>query len=158
MNTTFNPSTFDKQAAASLDMIDEEAARKRVEAILDKQAGPTLTPEAVNSGGIGKALKEAQIGPTLTPAPMTEWSRYVNTLPPASQTQPQAPATRKKRSDAGIPKKAPADPDEIVLRIPLAEARAIGTGTTGPFFREWVQDQIIAQLQRRLDLLQKGKS
>ncbi len=47
--TDFNPSTFDKQAAASLDMIDEQAAAERVQKILH--------PEAVNSGGIAKVLK-----------------------------------------------------------------------------------------------------
>lgn len=70
MNTS-----FDKQAAASLDMLDEQAAAERVQKILHPE------PQGARS--------QAQAGPTLTPAP---------------QTQPQAHAPRKKRSDAGIPK------------------------------------------------------
>lgn len=81
------------------------------------------------------------------------------TLIPQQETQPQAPATRKKRSDAGIPKKPPADPDEIVLHLTLAEARnaAIACGKFDCHgIADHIQDQIIAQLQRRIDQLQKS--
>ena len=126
-NTSFNPSTFDKQAAASLDMIDEQAAAERVQKILHPE------PQGARS--------QAQAGPTLTPAP---------------QTQPQASATRKKRSDAGVPKKPPADPDEIVLRLTLQDARECALGDVDHILAAKIQDQIIAQLQRRLDQLQKA--
>lgn len=92
-----------------------------------------------------EAMNLPKAGPTLTPQP---------------QTQPQAPAPRKKRSDAGVPKKAPADPDEIVLRLTLAEARnaAIACGKFDCYgISEHIQDQIIAHLQKRLDALQKQK-
>lgn len=121
MNTSFKPSDFDKQAAASLEMMDVEGAAERVQAILHPQGGPTLTP--------------------------------------APQAQPASPTVRKKRSDAGVPKKASADPDEIVLHLTLAEARnaAIACGKFDCYgIAEHIQDQIIAQLQRRLDQLQKG--
>ena len=152
------PSVFDKQAAASLDMLDEQAAAERVQKILH--------PETQG------ARSQAQAGPILAPQP---------------QTQPQAPATmknggpydadkipaqqkvlsemkpnRKPRSDKGTHKpKAPADPDEIVLRLSLNDARlgALAIGTTdycGDLARR-IQDQIIAQLQKRLDALTKGK-
>ncbi len=158
MNTSFNPSTFDKQAAASLDMIDEQAAAERVQRILH--------PEAVNSGGIAKVLKEAQAGPTLTPQP---------------QTHPQAPATkleaskskldllgsfpiqkpRKPRSDKGTHKpKAPADPDEITVKmsIDLARAIAMACAETNRFeMAAYIQDEVIAQIKKRLDALQKQK-
>ena len=129
-NVSFKPSEFDKQAAASLDMMDVEVAQERVQAILSKQAGPTLTPQP--------------------------------------QTQPQSPAglpsvaPRKKRSDAGVPKKAPADPDEIVLKLKLEDARRIPllmgkSENLADKLMAWlIQDQIIAQLQRRLDQLQKA--
>lgn len=128
MNTSFKPSEFDKAAAASLDMIDEQAAAERVQRILHPE------PQGARS--------QAQAGPTLTPAP---------------QTQPQAPATRKKRSDAGIPKKAPADPDEIVLRLGLEEARDLALHSCSTATCAKIQDQIIAQLQKRLDSLMKTK-
>lgn len=133
MNTSFKPSEFDKQAAASLDMMDEQAAAERVQKILHPE------PQGARS--------QAQAGPTLTPAP---------------QTQPQAPAPRKKRSDAGVPKKAPADPDEIVLKLKLEDARRIPllmgkSENLADKLMAWlIQDQIIAQLQRRLDQLQKA--
>jgi hypothetical protein len=93
------------------------------------------------------AILHPQAGPTLTPAP---------------QTQPQAPATpnRKPRSDKGIPKRPPADPDEIILRLSLADARlaALAAGAASHHdLAKAIQDQIIGHLQRRLDQLQKGK-
>lgn len=81
------------------------------------------------------------------------------TLIPQQETQPQAPATRKTRKDKGVPKKAPADPDEIVLKLSLHDARvlAIDAGATGDeALARKVHDQIIAQLQKRIDQLQKS--
>ena len=91
-------------------------------------------------------ILHGQEGPTLTPAP---------------QTQPQAPATRKTRSDKGTHKpKAPADPDEIVLKMSIGDAReaakALSYGGL-PEVSAMIQDQVIACLQKRLDLLQKQK-
>ena len=119
------------QLVASHEQMDLDEAQERVQAILSKQAGPTLTP--------------------------------------ALQTQPQASARdiwdepnnkpRKKRSDAGVPKKAPADPDEIVLRMSIDKARTVALLLGGSYGQEsaLIQDQIIAQLQKRLDALQKQK-
>ena len=89
-------------------------------------------------------ILHGQAGPTLTPVP---------------QTQPQAPATRKKRSDAGLPKKPPADPDEITLRMTIDEARDLALGMTSAHWpvAARIQDQIIGHLQKRIDALQKGK-
>lgn len=85
-----------------------------------------------------------QAGPTLTPAP---------------QTQPASPTGRKKRSDAGVPKRTPADPDDVTLKVTLSAARDLAMlAAQGPnSLSAAIQDQIIAQLQRRLDQLQKGK-
>jgi len=130
-------SEIHNQLVATHEQLDLDEAQDRVQRILHGQAGPTLTP--------------------------------------APQTQPQAPAThpdvrmtpqgsvvlqRKPRSDKGIPKRPPADPDEIVLRLTLAEARnaAIACGKFDCYgIAEHIQDQIIAQLQKRLDLLTKQK-
>lgn len=131
MNTSFRPSEFDKQAAASLDMIDEQAAAERVQKILHPE------PQGARS--------QAQAGPTLTPAP---------------QTQPQALAPRKTRSDKGTHKpKALADPDEIVLKFSIKEAQEIALCLKLDYgdYAARIQDQIIAQLHKRLDALQKGK-
>jgi len=92
-------------------------------------------------------ILKGQAGPTLTPAP---------------QAPPQAPATpnRKPRSDKGVPKKAPADPDEIVLRLSLDDARlaALAAGAEGHYdLAKEIQDQIIGHLQKRLDSLTKQK-
>ena len=122
-NTSFKPSEFDKQAAASLDMMDVEVAQERVQAILSKQAGPTLTP--------------------------------------APQTQPQAPTLRKKRSDAGIPKGPktyPTTVPSITLVLAVDEAQKLATSLRNddPAMSAAIFNQIIAQLQRRLDQLQKA--
>ena len=123
MNTTFKPSEFDKQAAASIDMLDVDTAQERVAAILGKQAGPTLTP--------------------------------------APQTPTQAPATpnRKPRSDKGIPKRPPADPDEIVLRLTIEEAQRYATNlrSEDPAMSAAIFNQIIAQIKKRLDSLTRSK-
>ena len=152
MNTSFKPSEFDKQAAASLDMIDEQAAAERVQKILHPENPYPKPAQVIYSAEAKEAGWKDSAGPTLTPAP---------------QTQPQAPARdiwdepnnkpRKKRSDAGIPKKAPADPDEIVLRLTLTEARMVALGDPDFGISAKIQDQIIAQLQKRLDALQKQK-
>lgn len=89
------------------------------------------------------AMNLSKPGPTLTPA----------------QDKPQ----RKQRSDKGVPKKLSADQDEIVLRVDWDEARGIALRLSEtPWERDHklaakIQDQIIAQLQRRIDSLQKQK-
>ena len=89
-------------------------------------------------------ILHGQAGPTLTPAPATP---------------PQAPATpnRKPRSDKGIPKRPPADPDEIVLRLSLDEARKAALGMPDFATSMKIQDQIVAALQKRLDSLTRSK-
>jgi len=68
---------------------------------------------------------------------------------------------RKKRSDAGIPKRPPADPDEITLKLTLDDARQaafqLSDSELTSYIATKVQDQIIGQLQKRLDLLTKQK-
>lgn len=65
--------------------------------------------------------------------------------------------TRAKRKDAGIPRKPPADPDEIVLRVSLEQARRIAILVPDASLGAAIQDQIIAQLQKRLDAFLKQK-
>ncbi len=151
MNTTFKPSEFDKQTAASIDMLDVDVAQERVAAILHPhQAGPTLTP-APQTPPQAPALK-----PDLTGAPLT--SAIVND-PNFGKPAPN----RKPRSDKGIPKRPTADPDEIVLRMNLDSARMIpfalakGGDLDAKALAWHLQDQIIAQLQKRLDLLTRQK-
>ena len=67
---------------------------------------------------------------------------------------------RKTRSDAGIKKgpKVPEVPDGIRLTFKLEDARSIAMtlgayGCTG--LASYIQDEIIAQLQKRIDSLQK---
>ena len=69
------------------------------------------------------------------------------------------PAPRKKRSDAGVPKKAPADPDMIVLRLTVKDARDLALHYNGSdaYLAGSVQDQIIDHLRKQLDLLTKQK-
>jgi len=89
-------------------------------------------------------ILHGQTGPTLTPSPATP---------------PQAPATpnRKPRSDKGIPKRPPADPDEITLKLTLTEARMVALGDPDFGLSAKIQDQIIGHLQKRLDSLTKQK-
>ena len=51
----------------------------------------------------------------------------------------------------------PPDPDEITLKLTLTEARMVALGDPGFGISAKIQDQIIAQLQKRLDLLTKQK-
>lgn len=94
---------------------------------------------------------------------------------PAQPTQPELPSIsdpdpvreaaqdrlidkqRKKRSDAGIPKRPPADPDEITLKLSLDEARKTALGLPDYATSLKIQDQIVAALQKRLDALSKQK-
>lgn len=80
------------------------------------------------------------------------------TLIPQQETQTQAPATRKTRSDKGgtHKPKPSAGPDEIVLKLELSEARLIALEMKGFVLAAKVQDQIIQQLQSRIDQLQKS--
>lgn len=68
---------------------------------------------------------------------------------------------RKKRSDAGIPKRPPADPDEITLKLSIDAARQVALACSTSIFTKHlaqeIQDQIIAHLQKRLDALTKQK-
>lgn len=149
--TDFNPSTFDRQAAASLDYIDEDAAKKRVEAILagDKpQAGLTPTPQPQTQPQAPAETMRRGIS-------NEDMKKYVEEGIPV-------PAPRKKRSDAGIPKgpKAPADPDEITVKmsIDLARAIAMACAETNRFeMAAYIQDEVISQIKKRLDALQKQK-
>ena len=141
-------STFDKQAAASLDMIDEQTAAERVQKILHPE------PQGARS--------QAQAGPTLTPALQTQPDSPTGLTTHLGKPA-MNPPNRKPRSDKGIPKgpKASADPDEITIRMSLDEARtvALQLGTGEAYYKiiaTRIQDQIIAQLQRRLDQLQKA--
>ena len=81
-------------------------------------------------------------------------------LPDASPTHLPAP-NRKPRSDKGIPKRPPADPDEITLKLTLDDARQaafqLSDSELTSHIATKVQDQIIGQLQKRLDLLTKQK-
>lgn len=81
------------------------------------------------------------------------------TLTPYPTTQPAIPTGRKKRSDAGVPKKSSSSADEITLRVTVDVARSMATALaeTFPSMSALLQDQIIAQLQKRLDVLQKQK-
>lgn len=85
-------------------------------------------------------------------------TEYISIVQPTQPTHPPAP-NRKPRSDKGVPKKLPADMDEIVLRMPLQEARdlALEIGLVFPNIAAKIQDQIIVHLQKRLDLLTKQK-
>lgn len=65
--------------------------------------------------------------------------------------------TRKPRSDKGVPKKPTSDPDEIVLRVSLQDARELALGDVDHIIAAKVQDQIIAQLQKRIDSLSRVK-
>ena len=67
--------------------------------------------------------------------------------------------TRKPRADKGTKRepKAVVNTDEIVLRVTLGEARIIATelGSNRFALARVIQDQIIAQLQKRIDQLAK---
>ena len=77
---------------------------------------------------------------------------------PAAVPDSQKPL-RKQRSDKGVPKKALSDQGEIVLRVTVDVARSMATGLseTFPSMAAMIQDQIIQQLQKRLDSLSKQK-
>ena len=66
---------------------------------------------------------------------------------------------RRKRSDAGTHRQAKADSDEIVLRVTLEQAKLITKRLCGAVSFEGdelfasIQDQIIAQLQKRINAL-----
>lgn len=79
-------------------------------------------------------------------------------LIPQQETQQQAPATRKTRKDKGIPKGPKYIDSEcpITLTLPLEDARSIGIAAISLELAAVVQDQIIQQLQRRIDQLQKS--
>jgi len=87
----------------------------------------------------------------------------METMMRPADSNPVTLRIRRKRSDAGIPKKAPADPDEIVLRLSLNEARSLALHASGSQvvadyeLAKEIQDQIIGHLQKRLDSLTKQK-
>lgn len=146
-NASFKPSEFDKQAAASLDMMDVEVAQERVQAILGKQAGPTLTPQP-------------QTQPSKIPAPKTDLVGKPITAAEANDPNFGKPAPRKKRSDAGVPKKAPADPDEIVLKLKpeqIMDAALILSQTSQSHTAMLMLMQMNVHLQKRLDMLSRSK-
>ena len=90
--------------------------------------------------------------PTHPPAPKTD---YIGGHASTSDYRP-AP-NRKPRSDKGVPKNPPADPDEITLKLTLTEARMVALGDPDFGISAKIQDQIIAQLQKRLDALNRSK-
>lgn len=155
---------FKEQARASIEQLDAEqmeAAQKRVDAILGTQTGPMLTQlpnsflGSIQGAGMQAATETLHEGSPgiIRPEPVITNGKF-------AQAQQQPPATRKTRSDKGVPKKPPTDPDEIVLKLTLAEARnaAIACGKFDCHgIADHIQDQIIAQLQRRIDQLQKQK-
>lgn len=120
---------FKEQARASIEQL--EAAQKRVEAILNSGVGPTLIQQP---NSFTEAIQNAGM---------------------------QVPAARKTRSDKGTHKpKTLTDPDEIALRLELNTVRSIVYCATMAGHHDIaakIQDQIIAQLQRRIDQLQKQK-
>lgn len=147
---------FKEQARASIEQLDAdqiEAAEKRVDAILGSQAGPTLIPQ-----------QETQ-----PQAPDdVEWASECEVC-----HKPIVRRGRNRLSNCGHMRmsgggwvakdakpKAPTDSDEIVLHLTLAEARnaAIACGKFDCHgIADHIQDQIIQQLQRRIDQLQKQK-
>lgn len=66
---------------------------------------------------------------------------------------------RRTRSDKGVPKKPPSSADEIVLHIAVDVARSMANALTETFpsMSTLIQDQIIQQLQKKIDTLQKQK-
>ena len=122
--------TIDKKFLDTLDQLDLAEATGRVDTILHKQAQAYL--DQVSLAGAPKTGLRA------------------DGLPPAP---------RKKRSDAGVPKKAPADPDMIVLRLTVKDARDLALHYNGSdaYLAGSVQDQIIDHLRKQLDLLTKQK-
>jgi len=130
-------SQFDRQAQASLDQIDLEAAQARVEGILHKG------PQAV-------AKKQTDFNPQefeLEKAHQEEVAGVVRNH--VAQAEAAAEKKRKKRSDAGVPK-TPAD--EITLKLHFDVARDLAKKIAGemPTLAALIQDQIIQNLLRRV--------
>lgn len=77
---------------------------------------------------------------------------------PQPLPEPQK-AARKRRSDAGVPKKPPSNGDEIMLRVTVDVARSMATSLaeTFPSMSTLIQDQIIQQLQKKIDVLSRAK-
>jgi len=139
-------SEIHNQLVATHEQLDLDEAQDRVQRILHGQAGPTLTP--------------APVAPPQAPA---KQMTPMETMMRPADSNPVTLRIRRKRSDAGIPKKAPADPDEIVLRLSLNEARSLALHASGSQvvadyeLAKEIQDQIIGHLQKRLDSLTKQK-
>ena len=145
--------TFNEQAQASIDEIDMEAAQKRLDAMNLSKPGPTLTPQPQ----------------TQPQAPYdVEWSTECEVC-----HKPIVRRGRNRLSNCGHMRmsgggwvakdakpKAPADPDEIMLRVPLGDARLFAMAAAKndcAILSSKIQDQIIAQLQKKIDALQKQK-
>lgn len=77
-------------------------------------------------------------------------------LQPLPETQKPA---RRTRSDKGVPEKPPSSADEVTLRVTVDVARSMATGLaeTFPSMSALLQDQIITQLKRKIDSMQKQK-
>lgn len=125
----------------------------------DEQA--ILTPERVatvnailHPNGPGATLGDP---PPSLKAEMTQAREQPSHFPPLDSSL--RTRTRKRRSDAGV-KKGPKvidGPVIITLTVEQARAAALAIGASDPKLGTQIQDEVIAQLRRRIDALERQK-